>query len=153
MATPTVSFPQRLGQDWYRSLIAIAVYMLKQVGKCRHHRAAFTEGKVGCPDCGASLVRRWVVLRCAHCHRLRKPVYWFDSVIPGDRHCTHCSAQTFYEQAIESPLQPNHLPWAILTRQSEAEARSANHRSHFTRVWVEAQQENGLSPVLGHLPG
>jgi hypothetical protein len=132
---------------WWRSFLALTLYGLKQFGQCRHHKSAFSEGKVVCPDCGQSLIRRWVMLRCACCHRLRKPVYWFDAVIPGERHCTQCGTQAFYQQAVPSPLAPHHLPWAILTRQTEPAYNPAYTKTTLKRVWIETQQEAGLSPV------
>lgn len=128
-----------------RLALAFLVYAFKQMAHCRHHNAVFSEGKVVCPDCGQALIRNWVMLRCADCDGLRRPVYWFDSVLPGERHCPHCGGQAFYQVPIELPLQPQHLPWAILTRQSHKQRQEPKWK--VVRVWVEAQRQTGLLPL------
>jgi hypothetical protein len=77
--------------------------LLRSLFSCNHARTEVHEGKCYCPDCGAGLIYRWVVLRCGECRTRRESRYRFRQVIPSQRCCTFCGSVTVLEEFLEDP--------------------------------------------------
>ena len=106
---------------------------------CPHPHAAHAEGKSICPDCGESVIRRWVALRCSHCQTRRASRMLFNVVTPVQAHCTRCGCADTTVETFDSP--PYYLlQFAVLATLSEADALRQVHRAERTRAWVSPNE-------------
>jgi hypothetical protein len=96
--------------------------------QCNHSRANALEGKTFCPDCGAGIVYRWVVLQCVLCQQRRAAHYQGRNIKPCQECCIQCGhsqTQALYldnpqvyqlQHALLQPLiiDPKVSPWQQL---------------------------------------
>lgn len=77
--------------------------VLKAMFACNHGNTHVVEGKTFCPDCGAGVVFRWVVLRCSGCNQRRPGRYRFRQVVPHERCCIDCGEAGYTTQTLDNP--------------------------------------------------
>lgn len=135
---------------WLGGLIRGMSSIMAKVMQCPCSRAPIAEGKTYCPDCGAGVIHRWVILTCHECGRKRPATYYGGAVMPTHRCCHHCGTQAVERQYLEE-VAYYQLPWALLERQpTHGHAPVANGSP---RVWVSPDSSPGCSePVQRAFP-
>ncbi|MBK8189159.1 MAG: hypothetical protein IPK79_01765 [Vampirovibrionales bacterium] len=102
---------------------------------CPHPRASHAEGKCICPDCGDTVIRQWVTLRCSQCNVRRPSKAVFNTVLPAQAHCTRCGcADTTMEELDNPPFYM--MQYAVLLTFRETDYLRRARRLDSARAWV-----------------
>jgi hypothetical protein len=144
--------------------------LFRSLFSCLHARTSVNEGKCYCPDCGDGLIYRWVVLRCIECNTRRDSRYRLRDVIPSQRCCAFCGAQSVLREYLENPSyfqlhqarlvifleerQPFSLVNCLSYLLGETLGAYIMNSIHNTTAWIENQIIHPPSPrpALALLP-